>query len=160
MKISEYNSEIDDANARFWTGPQMPASKPGLLHLITAHELEDLHRGLDRAELPLDFETKLTRLAGDNILHCSVEQNCRLFIALLRATRDGSFRDVGRADQERLLRVLAYVRRDDDAIPDYKSGGFVDDQREVRAANLELAPLLQSFKAWRLRHQVPGMWAL
>src|SRR5882762_4648054 len=120
MKSSANTSVIDDANGRFWTGPQIPTPNSGFLHLITAHELEDLCRGLDRAELPPDFEAKLTRLAGDNILHCSVEQNCRLFIALLRAARDGSFRDVGRADQERLLRVLAYVRRDDDAIPDYK----------------------------------------
>jgi hypothetical protein len=50
------------------------------------------------------------------------------------------------------------VRKDDDAIADYKPGGFVDDQQEVRAATQQLGPLLTSFKAWRLRHQVPRMW--
>jgi hypothetical protein len=28
----------------------------------------------------------------------------------------------------------------------------------VRAAAMELAPLLNAFKVWRLRHQVPAMW--
>jgi hypothetical protein len=59
---------------------------------------------------------------------------------------------------ERLLRVLAYVRKDDDSIPDYQAGGFVDDQQEVRKADTEYRSLLESFKAWRLRHQVPALW--
>jgi len=50
------------------------------------------------------------------------------------------------------------VRKDDDATPDYKPEGFADDQREARAVAMELDDLLQSFKEWRLRHQVPRMW--
>ncbi len=57
-----------------------------------------------------------------------------------------------------MLRVLAYVPKDDDAVPDYKTGGLIDDQQEVRAATVELEALIQAFKAWRLRHQVPAMW--
>jgi hypothetical protein len=57
-----------------------------------------------------------------------------------------------------LLRVLAYVRKDDDAIPDNRPDGFVDDQQEIRAMLNEMGGLLQSFKMWRLRHQVPEMW--
>jgi hypothetical protein len=59
---------------------------------------------------------------------------------------------------ERLLRVLAYVRKDDDSIPDYQPGGFVDDQQEVRKVDNKYHSLLESFKAWRLRHQVPALW--
>jgi hypothetical protein len=50
--------------------------------------------------------------------------------------------------------VLAYVPKSDGAVQDCAQGGFMDDQQEVRAATLELAPLLQAFKAWRLCHQV------
>ena len=53
---------------------------------------------------------------------------------------------------------VAYVRKDDDAIPDYRPKGFADDPQEVRVVTTQLSPLLQAFKAWRLRHQVPGMW--
>ena len=74
------------------------------------------------------------------------------------ATEDGSFREGSPAERERLLRVLAYVRKDDDAIPDYKPEGFTDDQREIRSATVELSTLIQAFKAWRLRHQVPMLW--
>jgi len=74
------------------------------------------------------------------------------------ATEDGSFREGSPAERERLLRVLAYVRKDDDAIPDYRPEGLTDDQREMRAATVELDGLIQAFKAWRLRHQVPLMW--
>jgi hypothetical protein len=87
-----------------------------------------------------------------------VTQNSRLFFALLLAALDDSFIEATPSERERLLRVLAYVRKDDDAIPDYLPSGFADDQHEVRAAATELRPMLQAFKVWRLRHQVPGMW--
>jgi hypothetical protein len=128
------------------------------LHLVTAGEVEDLRQALARGQLPPDLEAKLARLAGGNLQHRFVLRHCRCFVALLLAASEGSFREATRTDCERLLRVLAYVRKDDDAVPDYKPDGFLDDQQEVRAATVELAPLLQSFKAWRLRHQVPGMW--
>ena len=81
-----------------------------------------------------------------------------MFGALLVATEDGSFREGSPAERERLLRVLAYVRKDDDAIPDYRPEGLTDDQREMRAATVELDGLIQAFNAWRLCHQVPIMW--
>jgi hypothetical protein len=135
------------------------ASRPALLHWITAHELEALRETLARGGLPPDLLGKLGRMTGGDLSHRFIEQNCRLFAALLLATEEGSFRDVSRAERERLLRVLAYVRKDDDAIPDYTPDGLTDDQREVRAVTVELGGLLQAFKAWRLRHQVPGMWS-
>ena len=52
------------------------------------------------------------------------------------------------------------MRKHDDAIPDYKPEGLglTDDQREMRATTVALDGLIQRFKAWRLRHQVPVMW--
>lgn len=120
--------------------------------------MQALREALTRGKLPPDFEAKLARLAAGDLLHGSLARNCRLFFMLLLAARHGFFKEVSRADGERLLRVLAYVRKDDDAIPDYRTGGFMDDQQEMRAAMTELQPLIESFKAWRLRHQVPGMW--
>jgi len=127
------------------------------LNLVTAQELRDLESALQKGHIPTDFESKLNRLAGQTLLHQSVEHNCRLFIALLEAVNEGLF-SINGGQKERLLRVLAYVRKDDDAVPDYKPNGFADDQREVRAATIELAILLDSFKSWRLLKQVPGLW--
>ena len=133
-------------------------SPPALLQWITPHELEGLRNALTRGALPPDFLAKLKRMTNGGLSHHFIEQNCRLFAALLLAKEDGRFREGSPAECERLLRVLAYVRKDDDAIPDYKSGGLADDQREMRAAIVELGGLIQGFKAWRLRHQVPIMW--
>jgi hypothetical protein len=134
-------------------------SRPALAQWITAHEVEALREALARGCLPPDFHRKLRGLAGGDLSDRFIEQNCRLFSELLLATEEGSFRAGSRAERERLLRVLAYVRKDQDAIPDYQPGGLKDDQQEVRAAMVELEDLLQAFKAWRLRHQVPGMWS-
>ena len=137
---------------------QTLVSRPALLQWITPHELEALRDALVRGRLPPDFLGKLKRLKDGDLTHHFIEQNCRLFAALLAATEDGNFREGSPAERERMLRVLAYVRKDDDAIPDYRPEGFADDQREMRAASTELAGLIHAFKAWRLRHQVPVMW--
>src|SRR5216117_1075861 len=134
------------------------ASRPALLQWIAPHELEALRDALARGGLPPDFLGKLKRMTDGDLTHHFIEQNCRLFAALLVATEDGSFREGSPAERERLLRVLAYVRKDDDAIPDYQPEGFTDDQREMRSATVALDGLIQRFKAWRLRHQVPIMW--
>lgn len=131
---------------------------PGFLHLVTPHELQELREALLDGRVPRDFEFKLCRLAEGSLLHRFLEQNSRLIIALLVAAYSGAFRDANRASLERLLRVLAYVRKDDDAKPDYRPDGFVDDQQEMRAVLNETGHLLQSFKMWRLRNQVPEMW--
>ena len=132
------------------------ASRMSFLYLVTAEDLQQMRNAIARGTMPPDFEAKLRKLAAGSLLHRSVEQNCRLFIALLMAAHD--FVEADDSERERLLRVLAYVRKDDDAMPDYKSEGFADDQREVRAVAMELGALLQAYKEWRLRHQVPKMW--
>ena len=138
--------------------PARTLSRPALLQWITPHELEALRDALARGGLPPDFLGKLKRMADGDLSHHFIEQNCRLFAALLVATEHSSFRQGSPAERERLLRVLAYVRKDDDAIPDYKPEGLTDDQREIRAATVALDGLIHGFKAWRLRHQVPIMW--
>ena len=128
------------------------------LRLVTRHEMESLQQALTRGSLPPDFAAKLNRLGEEQLLHRSVERQSRLFLALLQAARDGRFHAATNAELERLLRVLAYVRKEDDAIPDYRTNGFTDDQQVMRAVMTQLLPLIRSFKAWRLRHQVPEMW--
>ena len=132
--------------------------RSGALHLVGPQELKELREALGRGALPPDLETKLARLAEGDLMHRCLARNSRLIATLLVAARGGFFTEASPAHCERLLRVLAYVRKDDDAIADYRIGGFMDDQQEMRAAMTELEPLLKSFKAWRLRHQVPGMW--
>ena len=149
--------------AEFGEGrPQSPvftlAIRPALLRWINDQELGELRETLAHGNLPADFLWKLKRLAGGALSHRFIEQNCRLFSALLLATEAGEFRDISVAERDRLLRALAYVRKEDDAQPDYAPEGFTDDQQEVRAVLVELGGLLTAFKAWRLRHQVPGMW--
>ena len=136
----------------------MPVTPSGFLYLVTAHDVQRMRSALAQGRLPLDFEAKLARLGAGSLSDRYVEQNSRLFLTLLLAALEASFAEATPADRERLLRVLAYVRKDDDAIPDYQPRGFIDDQEQVRAAAMELGPLLQAFKVWRLRHQVPGLW--
>ena len=151
--------EAKSGESQHRSSARTSVSRPALSHWITPHELEALRDGLSRGCLPPDFLSKLSRLTKGDLSDHFIEQNCRLFAALLEAAEDGSFRGVSRAERERLLRVLAYVRKDDDAIPDYKPDGFVDDQQEMRAATVELSGLIRAFKAWRLRNQVPAMWS-
>jgi len=133
--------------------------RPGFLHLVTSHDLEALRNELQRGEAPLDFQAKLSRLSEGDLVHRYVAKHSADFVALLLAAQEGIFRKISTAEIDRILRVLAYVRKDDDAIPDYRSDGLIDDQQEVHAAVVELAPVLQAFKAWHLRHQVPAMSA-
>ena len=127
------------------------------LRLVTAHEIHELSDALAKGHVPRDLETKLMKLALGDLGRRYIERNCRMIIALLQAAQQGSF-GASREECERLLRVLAYVRKDDDAIADYRPDGFADDQQEIRVVATELDPVFQSFKSWRLRHQVPGMW--
>jgi|SRR5580765_6934118 hypothetical protein len=143
-------------NARLGTLPIV--ATPGFLNLVTPQELQELREALLDGRPPRDLELKLNRLAAGGLLHRFVEQNSRLIISLLVAAYGGEFREANRASLERLLRVLAYVRKEDDATPDCRPDGFVDDQQEIRAMLNEMGDLLQSFKRWRLRHQVPEMW--
>jgi hypothetical protein len=126
--------------------------------MVTFHELQNLREALAKGGVPPDLERKLARLAAGGLSHRFIEQNCRTIIELLLVSYEGLFRHISHHQRERLLRVLAYVRKEDDAVADYRPDGYNDDQQELRAALIELMPALQSFKAWRLQHQVPAMW--
>jgi len=139
------------------TPGQLP-SRVTWLHVVTAHDLNDLRDKLRQGQVPPDLEAKLQRLAGGNLTHRVIEHNCRAIIALLQAVQEGSFKESSSDECERLLRVLAYVRKDEDAIADYREDGFTDDQQELRTVVNELSALISNFKSWRLRHQVPGLW--
>ena len=158
MKSWRSSVLADCATNQVRFGAPTPLVRSGLLRLVTAHDVQELLSALAKDRLPPDFEAKLSRLSDGSLMHRYVAQTSRLFFALLLAALEGSFNEATPADRERLLRVLAYVRKDDDAIPDYRLDGFIDDQKEARTAAMELGPLLHAFKAWRLRHQVPGMW--
>ena len=134
------------------------APLPSALHLVTEHEWQELEQSLARGRLPSDLAAKLARLNRDDLRHRQLEQSCRLFLALLEAARDDRFQRLSAEQRHRLLRALAYVQKDEDAIPDYRRDGFTDDQCEVRAIADELQPLLREFKLWRLRHIVPTLW--
>ncbi len=142
---------------RFHTEPSTVRASE--LHFVTSHDLRALEEAIDRGRLPKDFDRKLAILSCGTLIDQYVEQTSRLMFSLLVASRQGLFPGVSRAAFDRLLRVLAYVRKDEDAIPDYRSDGFRDDAREIRAVEGELKALLQAFKSWRLRHQVPDLWA-
>ena len=141
-----------------YTNPIPMNRDAGFLHMVSDRELHELRNALMDGKLPPDLQAKLLHLAGDGLIHRFIAQNSRLIVSLLLAAYGGSFHEAHEACLERLLRVLAYVRKNDDAIPDCTAGGFADDQQEMRAAITEFAGLLDSFKAWRLRYQVPEMW--
>jgi hypothetical protein len=109
------------------------------LYLVSAHDIADLRNCLSRGLVPPDLEAKLTRLARGELAHRSIAQNCRTIIALLQAANLEGFKGVTGEDCEQLLRVLAYVRKDDDAIPDYRADGFADDHQRSVTQNQGLA---------------------
>jgi len=158
--MRSYRSDILEQRAtnRVRVGVQPPLVRSGFGYLVTANDVQDLRAAVVKGRLPADFEAKLTKLGEGSLIERYVEHNCRLIFALLVAALQGSFIQASASDRERFLRVLAYVRKDDDAIPDYLSGGYMDDQQEVRTAATELGSLLQAYRGWRLRHEVPCMW--
>ena len=158
MRTHETIMNEDPGVAPFFPHVRQPSLMPHRLHLVSAHELQDLRQWLARGELPYDLELKLRNLSRGDLAHRSIEQNCRTIVELLRAVYQGDYKSASQANCERLLRALAYVRKDDDAIPDHRPDGFRDDLQEIRLLTTDLHSLLQDFKAWRLRHQVPAMW--
>ena len=158
MKAREFICSVTYAEYRIGGLRQRQARPAGSVPVVTPAEISVLGDALAAGHLPCDFEAKLGALAQGDILHQSVARNCGRFISLLDAERQGLFTGLTTDQRNRILAVLAYVRRDDDLVPDYKPGGYVDDQEQVRAAVAELGPLLDRFNAWRLRHQVPALW--
>jgi hypothetical protein len=128
------------------------------LTLVSAEELQAMVNAARKSQWPVDFEEKLDRLAHGDLQHNYLEQNCRLFCALLEAGLNGEFKEATPEELERLARVLAYVRKEDDVISDFRPLGYTDDFQQMRAAGSALGDLVRRFKYWRLRNQVPEIW--
>ena len=79
-------------------------------------------------------------------------------ISLLTAAESGEYRQAAPEDCKQLLRVIAYLRKDDDAIPDSLRGGFADDQDLMRLVCGQLKPELDRYKSWHLACRVPLLW--
>jgi hypothetical protein len=126
--------------------------------LVTPFEAQSLKEAMCQGGLPADLERKLSLLEGRSLMHQFIAQNCRLLAMLLVAAYAGMFKGASAKDCDEILRTLSYVRKDEDAIPDYTTDGFTDDLLEVRGTITRLQPLLIQFKSWRLCHQVPPMW--
>lgn len=131
---------------------------PCALRLVTPEELHSLCAALRNGQPPPDLERKLARLRGDDPREFYLRQQTRLLIKLLIAAARDGFCQANPHDCERLLRVVAYVRKDDDAIPDYLEHGFDDDHDLMRMTCAELGPVLERYKAWHLARRVPALW--
>lgn len=128
--------------------------------MVTQAELLALKRALLEGQTPADLELKLSCLEARSVMHQFIAQNCRLLLLLLKSVYAGAFSEVAPQQCDELLRVVAYVRKDDDAIADYTTGGFADDLLELRTVLSERHELVTRFKAWRLCHQVPALWRI
>ena len=135
-----------------------PKTSLAALDMVTAHELDNLRQALRSETLPLDLRAKLARLRTDDPREHFLKQRSALLIGLLTAVETGEYRLAAPEDREQLLRVLAYLRKDADAIPDSLQGGFADDHDLMRQVCNELKPVLDRYKSWHLARRVPLLW--
>ena len=152
------NSGSSDVSGHFSaSGLAMLMDSPQL-HLVEPGELQALKETLSRGAIPVEFEAKLKRLGREGLTHYYIEQTSRLFIAIWFATRSGEFLKCDPSHLDLMLKVLAYVAKENDFIPDYQSNGFTDDYEMIRATGRQLETLIRDFKEWRLKNQVPRFW--
>ena len=128
------------------------------LNLVTHMEMEVLRSSLHQGQVPADLKAKLDRLRLDDPRELYLKQQALVLEWLLTSAAAQGFCRLGQREKERLVRMLAYVRKDDDAIPDTWPGGMVDDHDLMRVTCREFQEVLNKFKAWRLTHQVPALW--
>jgi hypothetical protein len=133
--------------------------EPSALGLVSEGEVRSLDADLERGIVPPDLARKLEFLDPTDVVEGGLRQRAYRILDLLAAVRDGAYPDLSVVQRERLLRVLAYVRKDDDAVPDSRRpGGFADDLVEARSAFRDLGPVLDKFTRWHLTHRVPRLW--
>src|SRR5881628_1902150 len=100
MEISSGGTSEKIGAGRVHSPARILVSRPALLRWITPYELEALRDALAQGSLPPDFLGKLKRLTDGDLSHHFIEQNCRLFAALLSAREDGRFREGSPAERE------------------------------------------------------------
>jgi hypothetical protein len=126
--------------------------------MVTGAELETLCDALHHEQIPPDLRAKLDRLRVDDPREYYLKQQSLLLASLLMSPAARGFCSLHPRDCERLLRMLAYVRKDDDAIPDTWPDGMTDDHDLMRLTCTELHEALNTFKSWHLLHRVPLLW--
>jgi len=128
------------------------------LNMVTESEMHTLCDTLQQDRIPVDLRAKLDRLRTDDPRELYLKNQSLLLSSLLRSPAAREFCLARPDDCQRLLRMLAYVRKDDDAIPDTWPGGMVDDHDLMRLTCTELRQVLDTFKAWHLSRRVPLLW--
>jgi len=128
------------------------------LDMVTKAEMENLCDSLHQGHVPSDLQAKLERLRTDDPKEFYLKQQSLLLMSLLMSPAAQSYCTLRPNVCERLLRMVAYVRKDDDAIPDTWADGMADDHDLMRMTCTELRAALDTFKAWHLSRRVPLMW--
>ena len=128
------------------------------LEMVTAEEMEALCDALHQDHLPPDLRAKMDRLRTNDPKEFYLKQQSLLLASLLMSSAALGFCSLRPQVCRRLLRMLAYVRKDDDAIPDTWPGGMADDHDLMRLTCTELREALETFKAWHLSQRVPLLW--
>lgn len=126
--------------------------------MVTQAEMETLCDSLRQDHVPADLQAKLDRLRTNDPKELYLKQQSLLLASLLMSPAAQGFCTLRPNVCERLLRMLAYVRKDDDAIPDTWPDGMADDHDLMRLICTELRDALETFKAWHLSRRVPLMW--
>ena len=127
---------------------------PTNLHLLTEGEVEDLRRNIAEGLTPTDLQRKLNGLSEVDLVQYDLQRKARIIVCLLAAIREGGFGPAPLECEEHLLHVVAYLRKDNDAIPDQgPEGGWVDDLAEMREAWAEHREIITRFNDWRLKQQ-------
>lgn len=130
----------------------------GALNMISSQEMNVLCHTLQKGLTPSDLAAKLSKLRDDSPKEYYLKQQSELLLSLLKSQASAEFCRIHPDECQLLLRALAYVRKDDDAVPDTLPGGFDDDHDVMRAVCVELKSSLDRFKAWHLTRRVPLLW--
>jgi hypothetical protein len=137
---------------------QRPSVACEAFGLITPYEVSSLREVLREGRVPWDLLHKLHRLRSDDYKEHYLQRQSWVLLSLLLAAGEQGFKDISLWDRERLIRMMAYVRKDEDAIPDSMPHGYDDDHDLMRMTCAQLGPVLEAFKAWHLLRQVPKLW--
>jgi hypothetical protein len=119
---------------------------------VTAREIDLVRPTDENGWLRPQIEAKLARLNPDCPDHRELRRLATLSLDLLTAVSEKRF-DPGTGWGElepRLLRALAYLVREGDAIPDHLPGGFDDDMREFQALAMRADTVFTVFQGLQL----------
>jgi hypothetical protein len=130
------------------------------IRTVSAREIDLLKPTHENGWLRPQIEAKLARLHPTCPDHQELRRLVTLAFELLTAVAEGRFHP-GPSWPEiepRLLRALAYLVREGDAIPDHLPEGFDDDMREFRSLAERATDLFGAFEGFALveKHRQPS----